>query len=191
MALTTAQNTTLKNDVTALSQPGQPLQALVAASNWDGVADFYNTQASPDFLLWRSDAPVADIFDAVDRSKYTPADVADATVTYTNRALAAQTKMMSLDGMLAGRTSLDATKATIRVSLRDATIAVPSGASGALTAPGGASGVNVLTACTRKANVVEKLLVSGAPVTTGTVSASIPGFVGQINGRDVLTAMQS
>ena len=168
---------------------------ILAAQPSDGdglgfIADALNAVAVPDYLVWRTDAQVNDIFDAVDRSKYTPADAADNTATYTNRTLLAQTKLMALDGMLFGRTSLDASKANIRASLRDATIAVPSGVGGANTTPGGASGVLVLTACTRKATVLEKLLVTSTP-TTGTVTAGVMGFQGTITPTQVDTARRS
>lgn len=50
--LTPAQKTTLRNDIVAKSQPGQPLQAAVAAGDWDFAATFYNTVGAT--IVWRT-----------------------------------------------------------------------------------------------------------------------------------------
>ena len=75
--MTPAQLTTLK-------------AAIVANATWnafplntDGafaIAKLLNVTASPVQNLWRTNVPVADVFDAIDWTKYTPADAADTTV---------------------------------------------------------------------------------------------------------------
>ena len=190
MSLTTAQTATLKSDILAKSATGQPLEALFAASNWDAIADFYNALASPNFPVWRTDAPVDDIFNAMTWANYTPVDAADNTVTFSNRALLIQTKQMNLQNMLIGRSTVDATKANVRAGLRDAVIALPAGAGGAAVSAGGASGATVLTACTRSGRVIEKLLTTGSQ-TTGTTTADVMGYQGTVSGRDVLDTVRS
>lgn len=151
------------------------------------LAQVLNAPASPTFTVWRTDAKVSDIADAINWALYTPADAADTTTIYTNRALLAQTKQMNLQLMLQGRTTLDCSKANIRAGLRDAVIQVPTGVGGAPTAPGGASGATVLTACTRAASLAEKIL-AGSPVATGTVTANLLGFEGTVTYQDVQAA---
>lgn len=148
------------------------------------VANAYNLPASPQYLVWRSDASTTAILDAVDMSKYTPNDAADGTATYTNRVLLAQTKQMNLQLMTQGRTSLDATKAALRSSLRDAVINLPTGSAGVNTQPGGASGATVLAACLRPATRAEKLFSPGT-ATTGTTVGGLMNWEGGISGVDV------
>jgi hypothetical protein len=106
---------------------------------------------------------------------------------YVARMLRIQTKQMNLQNMLIGRSSINCSKANVRAGLRDAVIGVPAGISGALTAPGGASGVNVLAACTRSATNAEKIL-AGAQETTGTVTANVLGYEGPVSPSDVQQA---
>ena len=134
--------------------------------------------------VWRTDAPVPAIIDAINWANYTPNDAADNTATYTNRALLAQTKQMNLQLMLQGRQTLDASKANLRAGLRDAVTQVPTGAGGAMTSPGGASGVTVLTVCTRTATRCEAAL-AGSTSTTGTVTAAALTFEGNIDQASV------
>lgn len=181
MALTQAQKTALMNDVAAdtafasLPHNGDGAYAVAAA---------YNQLAAPDFLVWNTAVNPQAVFDAIDWSKFTPSDAADGTAIFTNRILAIQTKQMNLQNMLIGRDIIDASKANIRSGLRDAVIQLPSGAGGALVTAGGSSGVNVLTACTRKATRAEKLLSTGT-ATTGTVTAALLGFEGYLNPQEV------
>ena len=84
--------------------------------------------------------------------------------------------------MTQGRDTINTARVTIRGSLRDAVIAIPSGAAGANVTAGGASGVNVLTPCTRPATRAEKLLATASQPsdTTGTVTARVMGYEGDI-----------
>lgn len=192
MALTLAQKQTLKAAI-----DGNPTWAAYP-QNSDGYADLaavLNQTASPAFTVWRTDAPVANIIDAVTWANYTPNDAVGGSDTdpllsrKIGWLLTAQTKQMNLQLMLQGRDTLNASKATLRAGLRDAVILVPTGVGGANTAPGGASGVNVLTACIRSATEGEKIL-SGALEQTGTVSANVLGFEGNLSGADVQAARE-
>lgn len=182
--MTPAQLATLKADI--LANPdlaSQPLTNLGSIA----IRDLYNTASTTD--VWRTEAPVKDIYDAIDWSKFTPADAADGTAIYTNRVLLIQTKQMNLQSMLQGRATVDASKANVRAGLRDAVIALPAGAAGASVAAGGASGVTVLTALTRKATRFEKLF-STSTATTGTVTANLLVLEGSVSSDDIQTARE-
>lgn len=188
--MTPAQLAAIKADI--LASPD--LSAL--PNNSDGafeIARLYNLPASPAFNVWRTDAPVDAILDAVNWSQYTPTDAADNTATYTNRMLAIQTKQMNLQNMVLGRTTINAAKVNIRAGLRDAVIAVPAGAGGASVSPGGASGANVLTACVRPATRIEKLLATASQGsdTTGSTTARVMGFEGSVSYQDIEAARNS
>lgn len=181
MTLTTQQKAALKSAIVAA---GGAITAAYNAGASSQVADLCNAASDPAVAVWRTDAPVSAILDAIDFSKYTPNDAADGTAVYTNRTLLAQTKQMNLQLMLRGRESLNCSKANIRASLRDAVIAVPTGVGGAVTSPGGASGATVMTACTRTATFAEAAL-RGASAQTGTVTAFLLDFEGQISVQDI------
>lgn len=165
--MNSAQIQLIKADMLAKMAVGQPLNGLQEPA----IAAYYNTATAND--IWRTDAPVDDIVDAVSWDKYTPVDVADATALYTNRLLIIQTKQMNLQSMLIGRAIVNAAKANIRGGLRDAVVAIPAGALGANVSPGGASGATVLLACIRKATNAEMVL-STAAATTGNTAARVP-----------------
>lgn len=184
MALTQSQLATLKAAILA-----DPVLAA-KPNNSDGAFDIaiaMNSLASPSANVWRTDARVQAINDAINWSLFTPSDTPDGTAAWTNRILAIQTKQMNLQLMLQGRDTVDASKANVRAGLRDAVIAVPAGAGGSAVSPGGASGVNVMNACVRPGLRIEILLKTG-DATTGTVTAAIMGYEGQITYQDVETA---
>lgn len=179
MPLTTQQKTALK---AAIIADGGAITTAYQQGASSQVANLCN--AATAVSVWRTDAPVDAILDAVDFSRYTPNDPADGTAIYTNRTLLAQTKQINLQLMLQGRDSLDCSKLNIRSSLRDAVTAVPTGAGGNPTQPGGASGATVLAACTRNATFAEAAL-KGASAQTGSVTAFLLGFEGQIITSDI------
>lgn len=192
--LTNAQALLIKGEINAdgalSTQPNNGVgDAAIAAA--------LNLPANPALPVWKTDAKVRDIFDAIDWALYTPSDaVSDAVLANalaaeraTTRLMVIQTKQMNLQNMTMGREALDASRANIRAGIRDAVIQVPAGAAGALVAPGGASGVNVLNTMVRSATRAEKVLVQGGgPITTGTVSASLLGFEGALTIEDISTA---
>ena len=184
MSLTPAQNAIIKADIAANADMN------TLANNSDGsyeIARLYNLQASPAFNVWRTNTPTKDIFDTIDWTKYTPTDAPEATGIYTARALAINVKQMNLQNMTVGKDTIDTSKANIRAGLRDAVIQLPSGTSGALTAAGGASGATTLAACIRTATRLEKLLSTGS-ATTGSTTANLLGFEGNVSYQDIDTA---
>lgn len=184
MPLTQAQLVTLKTDI--LADPVLAVKPMTPDAAYE-IADAYNTQANPTFNVWRTDASVNAIYDAIDFTKYTPADVAAENLIGIQRLLIIQTKQMNLQNMLQGRTNVDASKANIRNGIRDSVIALPAGASGVNVSAGGSSGVNVLNAMIRPATRGEKLFTTG-PQTTGTVTADVMGYEGRIEYTDVIAA---
>ena len=60
--LTTQQKAALKADILAKSGEGQPLQALVAGNDFDGIAAWYMQTESPVCWVWRTDVTRADIY---------------------------------------------------------------------------------------------------------------------------------
>jgi hypothetical protein len=78
MTLTSGQRATLKADIVAKSAAGQPLQALVAAGDWDGVAAYYNATASPSFTVWKSNVSINEVgrnFNATELAGLTTANL--------------------------------------------------------------------------------------------------------------------
>lgn len=162
-------------------------------NNSDGafaIALALNLPASPQVTLWRTDAKVADIADAINWAQYTPSDTPDGTAAFTNRLLVIQTKQMNLQLMLQGRETLNANKANIRLGLRDAVTTIPAGTGGAGVNPGGPNGTAVLNNCVRPALRIEAIL-AGADATTGAVTAKLIGYEGTVSYQDVETARVS
>lgn len=191
--LTVAQYQTLKtyilNDVVLNAYP----------NNEDGDYEIMlklNTIATPDFMVWNTETSATDIVNAVIWDRYTPnvAVPTDSQLSgglvfdseiWRTRAHAAQIKRDNLWALLDVTNGfLNAAKANIRAGLRDAVVSLPTGNGGSSVNSGGVDGVNVLTACTRKARLIEKVLTTGA-ATTGTVTADVMGFVGEIQRQEV------
>lgn len=184
--LNTTQLQTLKAAILAETDP-----VLVAARTGGAtaaMAEWYNLNSS--VFVWKTNAKTTDILDSITWSSFTSNDAADGTVIYTNRLLSVQTKQMNLQNMLIGRETVDTSKVNIRAGLRDAVIALPTGALGASVSAGGASGSTVLNACTRLANNVEKLFAT-VDSATGTVTAKLLTYEGRVSDRDILTAINS
>lgn len=179
--MTPAQLQAIKADIAA--DPVMSALPRNGDSNYE-IARLYNLPAAVAMSVWRTDAPVKLINDAIDYSKYTPVDAADGTTIQTNRLLTIQTKQMNLQNLLIGRDTVDASKVNIRKGLQDAVIQFPAGAAGAMVASGGAAGVNVMNAMLRNATRAEKLLNAGGS-TTGTVTANLLGFEGTVMDRDI------
>ena len=189
--MTPAQLTALRQAIDA-----NPTWAAIP-NNSDGnyaLAALLNAQASPAFSVWRTDAPVNAILDAINWGTYTPSDtiaLTDPTLTQqVGRLLTIQTKQMNLQLMVQGREVINCSRPNVRGGLRDAVIQVPSGANGAATSPGGANGATVLAQCIRNATEAEKILAtaSQASDTTGATTARVMGFEGNVSPTDVETA---
>lgn len=164
------------------------LVAYRNARDTGAIRAWYNSAASPDFFVWRTEVPTTEVLDAISFDKYTPTDAPDTTAIWQNRAFAAQIKQINLQLLLQGRSTLDASKANVRAALRDAVIQLPTGASGAAVSPGGASGATTLTACLRKARRIEKLF-SVSSATTGSVTGNLLVYEGQVSELDVVEAL--
>lgn len=192
-SLSQSQLLTLRNAINA-----NPTWAAFPLDG-DGPTDLaaaLNAPATPAFLVWRTDCKSAAITDAINWATYTPTDTiseADTDPAVTRRVarlLMIQVKQMNLQIMLQGRESINTSLPNIRAGLRDAVILVPSGTNGANTSPGGASGVNVLSACVRNATEAERVLAtpSSGSDTTGTVTARVMGFEGAVSPAQVAAA---
>jgi len=181
--LTTAQKATLKTFI----QADTALNTLLVDGNLSGLADALNAEHTPTTKAWDRAVPVDRISDAIDDTKYTPADAPDGTALYQNRALYINIKQMNLQTKVLGRETIDATKAIVRAGLKDSVTAIPAGASGANVHPGGASGVNVMNACLRinPCTRVEKLFSAG-PATTGTVTGEVLVIEGEISYTELI-----
>lgn len=166
MILTSAQLAAIKADILANSDLN------VFPNNSDGnveVAKLYNLFASPDFYVFRSNIPPAEIFDQVTWANYTPAGVADLTnaALVTARSQLCQGKQFNLQIMLQGQSTFNAGRATLRAGLNDATTALPSNEDGS-TRSGGWT--NILPILRRLGTRIEKLFAvqtSGVGVAGG------------------------
>ena len=162
-------------------------------NNSDGnyaIAIALNSTNSPEVLFWDTRCQTSVLLDAIDFSKYTQVDAVDGTAVQTNRLLAVQTKQMNIQTLMFGREFVDMSKATIRSSIRDGVIAIPSGTGGASVAAAGANGVNVLSAGRRPGSRLEVILTSGT-ATTGGVTGNLFGYEGAINYQEVAAARDS
>jgi hypothetical protein len=191
MTLTPAQAATLKAAINA--NPTWAAYPLEGDGPFD-LAAVLNQPASPAFSVWRTDAPVNAIVDAINWANYTPSEAIAASDPALSqqvaRLLTIQTKQMNLQLMLQGRESLNCARPNVRAGLRDAVIQIPSGSGGASTSPGGASGVTVLNACVRNATEAEKIFAaqSQASDTTGSVTARVMTFEGNLSASDIQQA---
>lgn len=129
--MTPAQQLALKTDIIAKAAAGQPLEALVAGNDWQGVAAYYNGGGIT--KLWMPDAPRAKVTSAIVWKNLTQVDVPDATAIYTNRVLACQSRQMNLDILLPPTVdTLPGDQIGFRQGLQDALVDVPAGVGGAL-----------------------------------------------------------
>jgi hypothetical protein len=195
--MTPSQLATLAAHIRASTDPAV---VTALASGQDNVlATLYNLPAVG-VQAWNKAAPVDSILDAIDTTKYTP--TATITGSEVEPLLTRKrgwldeinVKLMVLQTMLVGRAVVDATRATVRASLRDSVIQIPSGAldgngKPGLTAAAGVSGVNVLQACQRAATVAEDALKSGI-ATTGSTTGVLLTFDGQVSSTDIADALR-
>lgn len=145
--MTPEQQATLKADIIAKSQVGQPLWDLMypaqGNTNWPGIADYYNSPSATN--VWRPDAPRTAIMGAIVWKNLTQADTPDATTIYTNRVLASQSRQMNLDIMLPPTAdTLPGDQVGFRQGLQDALTDVPAGVGGAPLAAGWGAVQNAL-----------------------------------------------
>jgi len=156
------------------------------------IRDLLNQIASPSFKVWNTETPVTEIANAVLWDRYTPNSttypmpLAEPDLSqWRGRLDLAVAKRDNLWGILDVTNGfVNASKSNIRLALQDAVKDIPTGASGDYVSAGGTNGANVLNACTRDAKVIEQVLNTGNK-TTGTVTAAIMGYVGDITKEDV------
>jgi hypothetical protein len=186
MPLNDTQIATLRADL-----PTHPeLAAWIQSANDQAIADWYNTTATPDFNVFRTNVSIDEVFDAVTWANFTPADAPDATVQWSNRSLACQGKQFNLQTMLSGRTFFSAAKATLRGGLNDATTNLPSGVSGTNRSGGWTT---ILPILRRLANRVEKLFgvqTAGVGVVStdplgATTNPALMTYEGKITAADI------
>lgn len=174
MPLTANQITALRPAVAA--EPS--LAQAILSGNDLAIAQWLNAAAVPDYFVWRPITGTGEILDAITWANLTPADTADGTAAFTNRALACQAKQLNLQILLQGRNDLATGKTTVRQGLSDALTNVPAGAAGAPLDAGWLGAGKVKAAITRKASNAEKALATG----TGTAGTpSVMGFEGDVS----------
>lgn len=202
MPLTSAQKTTLKNDITA------NVNAVPAGMSWTNgfqgqaintlpndnagnatIAGWYNQTAAPDFYVWR-DLPMETVLGLITYAAMTPADAVPTTPdlsvqVYIARALACQGKQFNLQNLTIGRTTAPMKRTNYRAAMQDCLTNIPAGANGAGIA---ANWTGVRDAAKSLARYVERILATG---TGSQVSPADLGYEGTVSGDDVESARNS
>lgn len=180
--MTPSQITAIKADIAASPD-------LVGKQDYQ-IAALYNLPAVPNYDVWRTEAPVKGVYEAIDGTKYTPADtplLADLPAKaawFLNLCGMINIKQMQLQNLLIGKTEIDASKAGTRSWLKDAVTGVPAGPNGAAINPGGANATAVMNTLIRPALRIEKLLVLRTEQ-TGVVTAGVMGREGTISPQEI------
>ena len=149
------------------------------------VVQLWLNGVDPAYFVWKSTTDAAAINDAVSWANLTPTDAADATATFTNRALMCQAKQINLQILLQGQDSINSGKSNIRAGFQDALTNIPSGAAGAVQS---ANWVAVKTAMTRNATVLEKILATGTGTAASPASMGFEGVLSLVQVKDIRTA---
>jgi hypothetical protein len=194
--LTSAQLTTLKNDIAANTNTINGVQIKDMPVNDDtsfAIAGWYNQAAAGPYKVWGNAVALKDIRAAADLGKYTPTDnppasggtqqITNDQLLYNNRALQCQLKQGNAFFLIQGEGSVDCATNAFRLLFSDCMTGIPSGASGANQNAGwGTSGAPgaVRLAMQRNATNIEKLF-STQPVNSGNA-----GNV-NVDGRGVAT----
>ena len=109
--------------------------------------------------VWRTITSGDVIRNAIVWANMTPLDTPDGTATYTNRALYAQAKQISLQTLVQGVAQIATGVAGVRNGLQDCLTKLPTGAGGSTIAAGWQSGVR--PAMQRLATRAEALFAIG------------------------------
>lgn len=163
-----------------LASQDAAIQAAASSRNDTELARLLNLPSS--FIVWRTSTDADLVADAIIWANLTPADTADGTATFTNRALACQAKQINLQIMLQGRQSIPSGRLNFRQGLQDALLNVPAGANGALLDAGWAGAGKVKATISRPATVAERVFA------TGTGTSAVPGnltFDGLVTTDDI------
>ena len=169
-ALSDAQIATLRPFV----QAEPTLAQAIAAGDDYAIAAWLNGAAVPNFVVWRTTTPIADIENAINWPNFTPADTPDGTQIWMNRALACQGKQFNLQIMIQGKTSISTGRGNIRAGLQDATSSIPSGVGGATQSGGWLAIKPVIT---RLAPRAEKAIAGGTGTAATPASLVFEGTV--------------
>lgn len=156
------------------------LTTLVTEGATGAIAEYLRGD-SP-FIVWRTSTPISEIDDAIVWANMTPTDAPDGTSLYTNRALFAQSKQISLQTMVQGQQAINSSKANIRTGLQDALTNLPTGAGGATQTAGWTA---VRSTMQRHASLFEKIFATG----TGTTGS--PGNLVVEGGPDDYSVIQA
>lgn len=180
--LTPEQLQVLKADILL-----DPVLSALPMSNASGsvIAAAYNANAVPDFYVWKTTTPAADIFQAIDWNKLTPAAAPDGTTTWTNKNLQCQSKQLNIQTLLTGRDVIASGRSNIRSGLNDALTALPSKNDGTNQAAGW---VAVEAAMKRLGTRAEKLFATGGNGAQATPADLV--FDGMITPDDAVTARE-
>lgn len=164
MSLTSAQLLTLKTDILAdpvlAAQPNTPDGAFV-------IADAYNLTAVPDFWVWRTTVPQAEIVGAP-----SPDGTSWSWTSYIGRS---QGERDAWQAMFADTGTINFGLANVRQGLQD----IFSGVSGATQR------THLLTSGRRQARRAEKLFAVG---TGSSIAPATMNFEGALTYQDVLNA---
>lgn len=174
--LTTAQLQAIKAAILADAN----LTTLVAEGATGAIAQYLRGDST--FVVWRTSTPISDVDDAIVWANMTPTDAPDGTALYTNRALFAQAKQISLQTMVQGQQSISSAKANVRAGLQDALTNLPTGIGGVTQAAGWGA---VRLAMQRHASLFEQIFATG----TGTTAS--PGTLVLEGGPDDYSVIQA
>lgn len=146
---------------------------FAAPGNADGLMAYLNGPGNAN--VWRTEAPVDAILDAIEWAKYTPTVTIAGTESepllsrkrgWIDEVNVKQMALQNLTG-LGVRPSINAARPNIRGGLRDCVVQLPTGAMDgngkpALSSAGGANGSNVLAQCVRVGKRAELMLAAQA-----------------------------
>lgn len=185
MNLTTAQLASLKAHILASVDP-----AVIAAigggaigRNDTELARLYNLPSAS--VVWRSSMPGDELRNIVTWANMTPAATPDGSALWTNRALYAQAKQISLQTIVQGQTSIRCGVAGIRAGLQDCLTNLPTVNDGS-TQPAGWQALR--TAMQRFATVAEQVYI--ATVGSGATPEDL-AVEGTVTINDIGTAMNA
>lgn len=174
MLLTPLQLAALRTHILASTDP-----AVVAALGGGAVgrndtelARLYNLPSAS--VVWRSTMPGDELRNIVTWANMTPAATPDGTAIYTNRALYAQAKQISLQTLVQGQTMIRCGVAGIRAGLQDSLTNLPTAADGSNIAAGWQT---LRTAMQRFATVAEQIYISGLGTSGTPVDLVVEGAV--------------
>lgn len=182
-ATLTAVQLAIKNGL--IAEPTQSVIDAITGRNDSFLASWCN-ELHPSVKAWRATAPWLEVANVIDFAKYTPSAAnLPVDITGLNKLMAILIKLTVQQNMALMMTAgVNAKDAGTMDALLDSVTAIPSGALGANTSPGGASGVNVATVLIRTATRGQ-VYAGGVDVTKGTVTAKVLVFEGRIETSDI------